>query len=131
MTRNGIDSEELTEKWRERVTDAVGAAEGLRNYADQFIREAEQILHDWGNPYPFGAEMAHFSDYRQTVNEIIGHLGDSMKIYKEYLEVFGDENSIRCDCCDKFKTDCQDYPNGKGGEPMFLCSECAKERVSA
>jgi hypothetical protein len=125
MSKHGVEGDELTEKWRNRVTDAVGAAEGLRGYCDQFINEAQQVLKDWGNPFPFGTEMAHFSDYRQTVNEIIGHLADSMKIYREYVEIFGDESLIRCDCCNLFKSDCADYPSKDGEDSMFLCMGCA------
>lgn len=118
------EKEELNEKWRTRITEAIGAAEGLRDYCDQFIEEASQILHDWGNPYPFGAKMAHFSDYRQTVNDIIGHLEDAMKIYHEYVEIFGGENLIRCDCCNHFKAGGQDYKSKKNRHTYFLCPEC-------
>lgn len=127
MSRHAIEGHELTEQWRTRVTEAIGAAEGLRDYSHQFIKEASQILNDWGNPYPLGAEMAHFSDYRQTVNQIIGHLEDAMKIYREYVEIFGgDVNFVRCDCCDLFKPDCEDYPSPDKQDIMFLCGDCRK-----
>lgn len=36
----------------------------------------------------------------------------------------GDKNLTRCDCCDKFKDDCQDFPSPDKQDVMWLCGEC-------